>query len=206
MKLLCHRTAEGARYLLLGDLLGAGLTGDLALDGGLLVDLALVLGLLAGLGALVLGLGGEDALHDALLLNKEGAGDAILDLVVGEDSSVGAGDGLAVLGGGAELDVGESLGSSETLVAQNPGGVDTLGALVAALSDETVSGGADHLDAVATGSVVATTDVVHTGAASHDGLGTKFLLGGDGEIGGIRNELHIKQPCSTTVLREAHRQ
>ena len=154
-------------YLLLGDLLGAGLSGDLALDGSLLVNLALVLGLLAGLGALVLGLGGEDTLHDTLLLNEEGAGHAILNLVVGENSSVGAGHGLAVLGGGTELDVGEGLGSAETLVTEDPGGVDTLGALVATLSDETVSGGADHLDTVATGSVVATTDVVNTGAASH---------------------------------------
>ena len=156
------------RCLLLGDLLGGGrLAGDALGDGGLLVVLLLVLEGGALLVLAVLLLGGGDALDEALLLNEEGAEDAVLDLIVGEDTTVGAGDGLANVGGLAGLNVGEGLGATNALVTHGPGGVDTLGRLVVLLGDELVAGGANNLDAVAAGGVVAAAAVGDTRARGH---------------------------------------
>lgn len=152
---------------LAGDLLGSD-TGDLSTDllggGGGLGLLLLVLVEAAGLELLVLLLVEVHLAGDALLFDEERADDAVLDLGGGEDTTVGAGDGLLVGGGGAGVEVVQGLGAGEALVAEDPRGVGALGTLAHLLEDEAVAGGADLADLVATGGVVHAADVRDTRA------------------------------------------
>ena len=172
-----------------GGLLGDGRLGSTLLDvggdtgdastnllggGGGLSLLLLVLVEAADLKLLVLLLVEVHSAGDALFFDEEGADDAVADLFGGEDTTVGAGDGLSVGGGGTGVEVVQGLSTGEALVAEDPRGVGALRALADLLEDKAVTRGADLADLVAAGGVVHAT---HEGYARTAHCKKSFYIG-----------------------------